>query len=481
MEATAPTHFLSIGELGARYRQRALSPVAVVRQALDRIATLDRSLNSFIRVSADEAVAQAAAAERELAAGRDRGPLQGVSVAVKDLIDVAGVPTTYASRADSPRMPVADAALVRRLKEAGAVILGKTNLLEYAYGAVHPDFGQTNNPWDPKRTSGGSSGGSAAAVAAGLVPIAHAGDGGGSIRNPAGACGVVGRKPSRGRTSRGPELGEGWSGCVVEHVITRSVRDTAAVLDCVAGPANGDPYVAPPPARPFLAEVGRDPGELRIGFFAKSAWIAPHAEAEAAVASAARLLEALGHGVEDAHPAALDEREWASGAAAIVAASVARELAGFERATGDRVTPEDVEPATWAMAERGRALGAAEYLQVLDGLHAFGRRLRSFWRELPGEPGFDVLLTPTMAEPAPAIGSLRGAGVERILQLVPYTMPYNLSGQPAIGLPLHWSADGLPVGIQLVGAYGREDLLLRLASQLEQAQPWRDRRPPIHA
>ena len=456
------------------------TPGELVEAAIERIERVDPRLGSVIVRLFERARAEAASP------ALPHGPFRGVPLLLKDLgCPVAGVTTFAGSKflRDRGWRAPEDSVLAERLRAAGFVFLGKTNTPELGLSpTTEPaSFGPTRNPWNPERIVGGSSGGSAAAVAAGLVAIAHAGDGGGSIRNPAGACGVVGLKPSRGRTSLGPALGEGWSGCVTEHVITRSVRDSAAVLDCVAGPANGDPYAAPPPARPYLAEVGRDPGRLRIGCFAKNAEIAPHAEAEAAVANAARLLAALGHAVEDAHPPALDEREWGSGVATIVAASVARELADFERATGDRVTPEDVEPATWAMAERGRALGAAEYLHVLDQLHAFGRRLRSFWRELPGETGFDVLLTPTMAEPAPPIGSLRGAGVERILQLVPYTMPYNVSGQPAIGLPLHWSPDGLPVGIQLVAAYGREDLLLRLAAQLEQAQPWRDRRPPIHA
>src|SRR5882672_9135006 len=228
------THFLSIPALGARYRDRSLSPVAITRQALDRIATLDRSLNSFITVCADESLAQAAAAERELAAGRDRGSLQGVPVAVKDLIDVAGVPTTYASRADSPRMPAADAALVRRLKEAGAVILGKTNLLEYAYGAVHPDFGQTNNPWDPKRTSGGSSGGSAAAVAAGLCFAAVGTDTGGSIRIPAAYCGAVGLKPSYGLVDLDGVQALSWS---LDHAgpLARSCADAGLLLEAMSG------------------------------------------------------------------------------------------------------------------------------------------------------------------------------------------------------------------------------------------------------
>ena len=452
----------------------------LVLAAIERIERVDPQLNSVIVRLFERALAEAEAPELP------RGPFRGVPLLLKDLgCPVAGVTIFAGTRflRDRGHRASVDSVLAARLRRAGFVFLGKTNTPELGLSpTTEPEsFGPTRNPWNAERIVGGSSGGSAAAVAAGLAPIAHAGDGGGSIRNPAGACGVVGMKPSRGRVSLGPELGEAWGGCVTEHVITRSVRDSAAVLDCIAGPATGDPYVAPPPPRAYLDEVGCDPGRLRIGLFTSNDRIAAHPEASAAVAVAARLLASLGHEVEDAYPQALDESDWGSASATVVAASVARELARLELATGDRVAPGDVEPATWAMAEQGRALGAAEYLRVLDELHAFGRRLRAFWRDRPDEEGFDLLVTPTLAEPAPPIGSLRGADVERILRLVPYTMPYNVSGQPAISLPLHWSADGLPLGVQLVARYGGEDLLVRVAAQLEQARPWRDRWPPIRA
>src|SRR5215475_344233 len=229
-----PTHYLSIADLGERYRRRSLSPVDVTRQSLARIAALDASLNSFITVLEKESLAQAETATHELAAGRDHGPLHGVPVAIKDLIDVAGVPTTFASGADSPKMPTADAALVRRIKAAGAVIIGKTNLLEYAYGAVHPDFGQTNNPWDTKRTSGGSSGGSAAAVAAGLCFAAVGTDTGGSIRIPASYCGIVGLKPSYGLVDLDGVEPLSWS---LDHggPMARSCGDAALLLQAMTG------------------------------------------------------------------------------------------------------------------------------------------------------------------------------------------------------------------------------------------------------
>jgi len=471
LDGLAQAALVASGEWSAR---------ALVLAAIERIERVDPQLNSVVARSFDRALDDAGSPELP------RGPFRGVPLLLKDLgCPVAGDTTFAGTRflRDRGFRARVDSVLATRFREAGFVFLGRTNTPELGLSpTTEPEtFGPTRNPWNPERIVGGSSGGSAAAVAAGLVPIAHAGDGGGSIRNPAGACGVVGLKPSRGRVSLGPELGEAWGGCVTEHVITRSVRDSAAVLDCIAGPATGDPYFAPPPARPYLDEVGRDPGRLRVGLFMNNERIAPHREAAAAVAVAARLLESVGHAVDEVHPPALDEQEWGGASATVVAASVARELDRLERATGDRVAPGDVEAATWEMAERGRALGAAEYLRVLDELHAFARRLRGFWRDRPDEVGFDLLVTPTMAEPAPPIGSLRGADVERILRLVPYTMPYNVSGQPAISLPLHWSSAGLPLGVQLVARYGGEDLLLRVAAQLEQAQPWCDRWPPTRA
>jgi amidase len=267
-------------------------------------------------------------------------------------------------------------------------------------------------------------------------------------------------------------VGEVWSGCQTEHVITRSVRDTAAVLDATAGYLPGDPSPAPPPARPFLDEVGADPGRLRVGTY-----VGPgDADARAAVEATRSVLAQLGHAVDDEHPAILDGDELGARLGTAVAASVAHELATFERWTGARVTPADVEPATWAFAEAGRALTATQYLDNLDALHAAARAICAWWAD-----GHDLLVTPTMSEAPPRIGELKGADVERIVRLVPYTSPFNISGQPAIALPLHRTADGLPMGVQLVAAYGREDVLIRVAAQLEAAAPWSGRRPPVCA
>jgi amidase len=409
------------------------------------------------------------------------GPFRGVPLLLKDLgAELAGTPQYGGTRVLRDRGWVSprDSELTVRFRRAGFVFVGKANTPELGLSpTTEPDtFGPTRNPWDPDRIVGGSSGGSAAAVAARMVAIAHAGDGGGSIRNPAGACGVVGLKPSRGRVTLGPDRGESWGGCTTELVITRSVRDIAGVLDCVSGYLAGDPAPAPPPERPYVDEPGRDPGRLRVGMFTGNAVTPGSADAAAAVARCASLLASLGHDVHDDHPAVLDGNELGDLLAVTVAVSVAHELDLIAEHTGAPVGPDGVEPATWAFAQRGRSLSATEYVANLDAMHRFARRLCSWWGD-----GNDLLITPTMAEPAPPVGELKGAEVERIVRLVPYTAPYNVSGQPAIAIPLHWTADGLPVGIQLVAAYGREDLLLRVASQLETTAPWIGRRPPVAA
>jgi amidase len=295
-------------------------------------------------------------------------------------------------------------------------------------------------------------------------------------------CGLVGLKPTRGRTSFGPGLGERWSGFSVELAVTRSVRDTAGLLDVAAGPMPGDPYFAPLPAEPFATLAAKSPGRLRIGVQRGAPRGTPvHDECAKAIAAGARLLEGLGHDVSDAYPDALDEHEHVMAYVGVVSANVARALDAWGARVGRPVGPDDVEHLTWAMAERGRGISAADHLANLEYVHAFGRRLASWWE------GFDLLVTVTQAQPPPEIGYLSSTPEEplrAILLSSPYgacTLPFNLSGQPAISLPLHWTADGLPIGIQLVARYGREDVLLQVATQLEQAAPWAQRIPPIHA
>jgi amidase len=349
-------------------------------------------------------------------------------------------------------------------------------------------YGATRNPWDPSRSPGGSSGGSAAAVAAGLVPAAHANDGGGSIRIPASACGLVGLKPSRGRTSLGPD-GSFSALVVCDHVVCRTVRDCAAFLDVVAGPMPGDPYVAPAPVRPFREEVGADPGRLRVGLLtaAPGGLAAVHADCVTAAEDAARLLESLGHHVEVSHPAALDLPDWAPHFMSLWSAGVALALDGWSTRTGERIGADDVEPLTWALAELARALPTPALLRSLDWLLRTTRRVAGWWEPPEGSRGFDLLLTPTLAEPPVPLGTFESppgnplAGFMRAAGFTPFTPPFNVTGQPAISLPLSRTAEGLPIGVQLVAAYGREDLLLRVAAQLEANNPWENVRPPISA
>jgi amidase len=468
----------------ALVRDGAASPRELVDAALARIDAVNGELNAVIHRRDERARAEADA-------GPD-GPFRAVPILVKDLDgSLAGEPLHLGNRLlrDLGYVADHDSYLFARLRAAGCVIVGKTNTPElgllpttesHAYGPAH-------NPWDVSRSPGGSSGGSAAAVAAGMVPVAHAGDGGGSIRIPASACGLFGLKPTRGRISLGPDDGEAWAGLVARHVVTRSVRDSAAILDVLAGAVPGDPYSAAPPARPFAEEVGADPGRLRVGVLSATtpAGLVPVDPAcTAAADDAAALLASLGHTVETASPAPLDDIALLVHFTTVLAASTAYDLGKLAAIAGRALTADDVEPVTWAQAEAGAAITAAAYLEAVESLRAWSRRMAEWWQPADGAPGFDLLLTPTMARPPAPLGEIRGDDADgAILAATPYaafTVPSNVTGQPAMSVPLSWS-DGLPVGVQLVAATGREDLLLRVAAQLEAARPWIDRRPPVHA
>jgi len=455
-------------------RSGQCSPAELLEETIASIERVNPKLNAVVIPLFD-------AAREQVARGAlGDGPFRGVPILLKDLgATIAGTPQYGGTRVLRDRRWISphDSELTARFRRAGFVFVGKANTPELGLSpTTEPDtFGPTRNPWNPTRIVGGSSGGSAAAVASRMIAVAHAGDGGGSIRNPAGACGVAGLKPSRGRITLGPDVGEAWSGCVTEFVVARSVRDLARILDCVHGALPGDPHVAPPPARRYAEELGRSPGRLRVGTYVGNAAYPGGPDAHAAVEGCARILASLGHEVSDDHPAELDEGDLGRLQSVSVAACVAHELATIAKKTGAPVPQDGVEPATWAFAERGRALGAVEYLETLDEIHRYSHRLARWW------DGNDLLLTPTMSEPAPEIGTLKGADIERIVRLVPYTSPYNLSGQPGLALPLHWSADGLPLGIQLIAKHGAEDLLLRVGAQIEAAAPWIGRRPAICA
>jgi amidase len=474
LDATAQAELVRTGKA---------SPLELVEGAIARIEKLNPTLNAVIHPLFEKARAQARAMEPGC------GAFCGVPFLLKDLVaHSAGDPYTAGMSHLKRRGWQAreDTFLVQRLRAAGFVIVGKTNTPELGLVPTTEPiaFGPTKNPWDPTRSPGGSSGGSAAATASGMVAAAHANDGGGSIRIPASMCGLVGLKPSRGRVSLGPDAGESWAGFTAEFVVTRSVRDTARLLDVLAGPMVGDPYAAPPPQRPFSLEVAQTPGRLRVGVLAQTPRraFALHGDCAAAVRAVGVLLESLGHRVEESYPKALDDPAIGGHVARVVAAWTARDLDVWGQRTGAPIAAQDVEPLTWEAAQIGRRITASEYIQAMDGAHAWTRGVAAWW-----EGGFDLLLSPTLAEPPPVLGEFTATpeqpfqGWARSGPFVAFTQPFNVTGQPAISLPLYCSAAGLPIGVQLVAAYGREDLLLRVAAQLESARPWAARRPPIYA
>ena len=452
----------------------------LVEAAIARIEKLNPQLNAVITPLYEKARAQAAGPLPD-------GPFRGVPFLLKDLVATsAGDPYHAGMRLLREIGYVAphDSYLTAKFRQAGFVIVGRTNTPELGLVATTEPaaYGPSRNPWNPEHSTGGSSGGSAAAVAARLVPAAHANDGGGSIRIPASECGLVGLKPSRGRVSHGPDAGELASGLAIEGAVTRSVRDSAVILDAISGPMPGDPYTAPPFARPLREELDRAPGELRIGLLARRPGLGPtlHPECAAAAEGAARTLESLGHQLETSHPEALDDSETTARFFEVLNVNTVHELEELGQRIGREIREEDVEPLTWASFELGRAVSSGRYVSAKSVMHAWTRRVASWW-----ESGFDLLLTPTLAEPPPRLGELAGTNPipaqawRRNGELAAFTPLFNVTGQPAISLPLHWSAEGLPVGVQLVAAYGREDLLIRIAAQLEQAEPWSNRRPPV--
>jgi amidase len=466
-------------DLAELVRSGEASPAELTEEAIRRIEALNGELNAVIHPLFEKALATEPA----------DGPFRGVPFLLKDLAcHTAGDPfhEGMGFLKGMGWTEPEDTWLARRFREAGFVFLGKTNtpelgILPTAEPAAH---GPARNPWSTDHSTGGSSGGSAAAVASGMVPVAHGNDGGGSIRIPASCCGLVGLKPSRGRVSLAPEFGDFMSGLTTELVLSRSVRDAAAVLEWVADPPPGEPYYAPDRARAYTEEVGADPGRLRIGLMTRppGGQFEAHPECIAAAQAAAKLLASLGHEVEPSYPKALDDEGYIEKFLVRWTSGVDFGLRYWERKTGQAIGPDDVEPLTWALAEQGRTHPAAAYLEAMEYAQKVGRSGAEWWTDR------DLLLTPTMALPPARIGEI-GIGDEEnplmpIVRATPYaifTAGFNSSGQPAISLPLHWSEDGLPIGVQLVAANGREDLLIRVAAQLEQAQPWAERQPPVTA
>ncbi|MGE5258598.1 MAG: amidase [Hyphomicrobiales bacterium] len=477
-------------------RTGQVSAAEVCEAAVAGIQRLNPSINAVVTRMFDQAV-------DAVKQGLPDGPFRGVPFLLKDLLSAyAGVPLTFGCKALKNLIPDHDSELVARYRRAGLVILGKTNTPEFGLVAyTEPElFGPTRNPWDLSRTPGGSSGGSAAAVAAGMVPLAGAGDGGGSIRIPAAYCGLFGFKPSRGRIPTGPDFGELWQGAVVEHVLTRTVRDSAAMLDAISGADAGAPFVIAPPVRPFLEETRREPQRLRIGFSPRSPFGTPvHPENLKAVLQTALLLQRLGHDVEEAAPE-LDGQALARSYLTMLYAEVAADLEDLGRVLGRRARRGDVETATWTIGLIGRYEPAAEL--------SLARRLWGLAGRVMGRfhATYDLYMTPTTAQPPARIGELRPKAYEiaalkavdrlrlgRLLRRsgiveqlalkqmarTPFTQLANFTGQPAMSMPLHWTRAGLPCGVHFMARIGDEATLFQVAAQLERESPWVQKRPAV--
>jgi amidase len=483
------TRWLDATDQADLVAKRTATAVELVDGAIERIEAGDGAINAVVMRWFERARTQAAAFDGlpNADAGR-RAPFAGVPFLLKDLgVPVAGMPQTSGNRAALEAQPLGqhDSNLVGRFRTAGLITLGRTNSPEFGSVPVTEPlaYGPTRNPWNLDHTPGGSSGGAAAAVAAGMVPIAHASDGGGSIRIPASCCGLVGLKPTQGRISMGPDRDE--SGLSTQLCVSRTVRDTARLLDAVHGPGVGDTVIAPPPRRAYVNELVVDPGRLRVGLLdTHPTGGSLHPDCVTAVRVAADLLSTLGHDVSHGHPPVLEDREFPRRFAAMWAALMAVGIEALGTTIGRPLTADDVEPLNWAQGEYASRLSAAQYANALVAVGQYRRAVHQWWAD-----GWDLLLTPTVAAPPPLIGALYGDqhdGVQpdnpmapsiRAGQFVPFTPPYNASGQPAISLPLHWNDADLPIGVQLVAAYGREDLLIRVAAQLEAVSPWAHRHP----
>jgi len=456
--------FASVLDQAALVRRGHVSPLELVDLYLERIERLDPQLNAYVTLDADGA--------RAAARSQPDGPFAGVPIPIKDLNETAGLRTTYSCKAFADNVPDFDANVVRRIREAGFVVIGKTNTSELGTIAITESElnGDCRNPWDTSRTPGGSSGGAAAAVAAGLAPVAHASDGGGSIRVPASCCGLVGLKPSRGRVSPAPwvsgSLGLGTSG-----PIARSVRDVAALLDVMTGNEPGDAYVAPAPERPFLEEAEREPGQLRIAVTVEPPTSVPvDPVCAAALRSGAELLAELGHDVVERTP------PWQSDE--MIAHFIRVWQVGPATSSVDDLSL--LEPINRMLAEAARATPSPQHAISIARLQQTARRVVAFWGDV------DVVATPTLALPPVPVGwtwegtdgDPHRAFASQTL-FTPFTPLVNVTGQPAVSVPLYWSDEGLPIGVQLIGRPFDEATLVRLAAQLEAARPWGHRRPPV--
>jgi amidase len=461
--------------LAGLVKRRAISASELLEAAIARCEQRNPDINAVVIPMLEQA---RTAAKSDV----PKGPFEGVPFLLKDLhLNVPGVRTTNGSSLYESNVPTNESELVARYRRAGLVVFGKSASPEFGLTCTTESrpFGQTRNPWNLEHTSGGSSGGASAAVAAGIVPLANASDGGGSIRIPASACGLFGLKPTRGRTPLGPDAGEGWSGMSCVHAVTRSVRDSAALLDATAGPDLGAPYAAQPPLRPWLAEVGAHPGRLRIALDTDT-WNGAdtHADCRAAAEDAAKLCESLGHHVERARFAPSSIEELRKAALTVIAANIRWAIETGARKLGREPKPDDVEPGTWLVGALAKGLGAVDYADATKVLHRTGRELARFLTR------YDVLLSPTMGTPPPKLGVLSLSAPDMkeqmrvLMEATGYTQLANTAGTPAMSVPLFWNAAGLPIGVQFIGRHDDESTLFRLAAQLERARPWFRRTPP---
>jgi amidase len=465
---------LGLAELVHR---KQVSPAMLLAEAIYRVERLNPTINAIVTEMYD-------LAKSTIENGLPEGVFTGVPFLLKDInMAYAGVALTNGSQFFIDNVPDHDSELVSRYKKGGLVIFGKTNTPELGinYSTEPRLFGPTRNPWNTDYSPGGSSGGSAAAVAAGIVPVAHGRDGGGSIRVPASCCGLFGLKPTRGRNPKGPDFGEGWSGMSVEHVVSRTVRDSAAMLDLTAGPDIGAPYWAIPPTRPFIEEVGVDVGQLRVAYSTKAPSGVPvDAECTKATGDAAKLLVELGHHVEEDAPR-FDVEAFSNAFRVIVVANTAAAINQHALNIGREAGPQDFENITWMLSQLGNTIPAADYAAALQTIHRVGRQVGRFF------DNYDLLVTPTLAKPPLLLGTLdtmTNDPMEYSIKLAgfaAFTSLFNASGNPAMSVPLHWTSDNLPVGVQFVGRYGDEGILFRLAAQLEQARPWLNRCAPLYA
>jgi amidase/6-aminohexanoate-cyclic-dimer hydrolase len=459
--------------LAALVRSGQVSASELLDEAIARTERLNPQLNAVVVRHDDYA-------RRQIADGLPDGPFAGVPFLLKDLDVIDGTRTTFGSSLHRNYVADRTSTIAQRFLNAGLTVFGKSASPEFGLMPVTESrlHGPTRNPWNPAYSAGGSSGGAAAAVAARITPVAHASDGGGSIRIPASACGVFGLKPTRARTPSGPDRGEGWGGFSVGHVVSISVRDSAAMLDAISGAEASSPYWAPPPERPFLQEVERAPGRLRIAFTDLSPYgDAIDAEVAAAVRETATLLESLGHHVERRAPVLAADPARVIGT--IVASNTGLTVRLAEQAAGRPLTEQDVERLTLASAGNGQRATAIDYVAAQLAAFEISRSLADFFETC------EVFLSPTLCTPPLLVGEIDTMAedlshvVPVLRRHMPGTSMFNISGQPAMTVPLAWSQNGLPLGMMFAARFGDEATLLRLAAQLEQARPWRDRRPPL--